>query len=144
MKIADILKGKGSHVMTVRPNETVENAAKRLSLESIGALIVSHDAQALDGVISERDIARGVSTYGASVAHKPVSDLMTTGVLTCTPEDNIADVARLMTKRRLRHLPVMDGARLVGIVSVGDILKHRLDEVEFEAHVMQDLAIGRR
>ena len=95
-------------------------------------------------MITERDITRGFADHGADLTNKHVKDLMESGVLTCRPEDGIADVARLMTHRRLRHLPVTDGSRLAGIVSVGDILKYRLDEVELEARVMQDVAIAHR
>jgi CBS domain-containing protein len=144
MKVASILKAKGAHVVTVRPNETIQHAAAKLRLEGVGALIVSHDGVTLDGMITERDITRGFADHGADLTSKHVKDLMEAGVLTCRPEDGIADVARLMTNRRLRHLPVTDGSRLAGIVSVGDILKYRLDEVELEARVMQDVAIAHR
>ncbi len=144
MQVSSILKAKGAHVVTVRPNETIQHAAAKLRLEGVGALIVSHDGVALDGIITERDITNGFADHGADLASKHVKDLMESGVLTCRPENGIADVARLMTHRRLRHLPVTDGSRLVGILSVGDILKYRLDEVELEARVMQDVAIAHR
>jgi CBS domain-containing protein len=144
MKVASILKAKGAHVVTVRPNETIQHAAAKLRLEGVGALIVSHDGVTLDGIITERDITKGFADHGADLASKHVRDLMEAGVLTCKPEDGIADVARLMTNRRLRHLPVRDGSSLAGIVSVGDILKYRLDEVELEARVMQDAVIAQR
>jgi CBS domain-containing protein len=144
MKVASILKAKGAHVVTVRPNETIQHAAAKLRLEGVGALIVSHDGVTLDGIITEGDITKGFADHGADLASKHVRDLMEAGVLTCKPEDGIADVARLMTNRRLRHLPVRDGSSLAGIVSVGDILKYRLDEVELEARVMQDAVIAQR
>lgn len=144
MNVSSILKAKGSDIMTVRPTETIQNAAMRLRLKSVGALIVSNDGVTLDGLITERAISDGVAVHGSGIGSMHVSDLMVTGVLTCTPNDSIADAATLMTERRLRHLPVMDGGRLVGIVSVGDILKYRLDEVLLEAHVLQDVAIAHR
>ena len=144
MKVASLLKAKGAHVVTVRPNETIQHAAAKLRLEGVGALIVSHDGVTLDGTITERDITKGFADHGADLASKHVRDLMEAGVLTCKPDDGIADVARLMTNRRLRHLPVRDGSSLAGIVSVGDILKYRLDEVELEARVMQDAVIAQR
>ena len=144
MQVASILKAKGAHVVTVRPDETIQHAAAKLRLEGVGALIVSRDGIMLDGIITERDITKGFADHGADLASKHVRDLMELGVLTCKPEDGIADVARLMTNRRLRHLPVADGSRLAGMVSVGDILKYRLDEVELEARVMQDVAIANR
>ncbi len=144
MKVASILKMKGAHVVTVRPNETIQHAAAKLRLEGVGALIVSHDGVTINGMITERDITKGFADHGADLASKHVRDLMEAGVLTCKPDDGIADVARLMTDRRLRHLPVRDGSRLAGILSVGDILKYRLDELELEARVMQDVAIAHR
>ncbi|HVZ06034.1 CBS domain-containing protein [Hyphomicrobium sp.] len=144
MNVSSILKTKGSDIMTVRPTETVQNAAMRLRLKGVGALIVSNDGVTLNGIITERAISDGVAVHGGAVGGMHVSDLMITGVFTCAPSDSIADAARLMTNKRLRHLPVMDGGRLVGIVSVGDILKYRLDEVLLEAHVLQDVAIAHR
>ena len=144
MKVATILKAKGAHVVTLQPTETIQHAAAKLRLEGVGALIVSHDGVTLDGMITERDITNGFAVHGTDLASKHVWDLMESGVLTCKLEDGIADVARLMTNRRLRHLPVTDGSRLLGIVSVGDILKYRLDEVELEVRVMQDVAIANR
>jgi CBS domain-containing protein len=144
MNVASILKAKGGRVMTVRPTETVQHAAAKLRLEGVGALIVSQNGETLDGMITERDITKGFAVDGADLTAKHVWDLMETGVVTCRPQDDIAAIARLMTNRRLRHVPVTDGSRLVGIVSVGDILKFRLDEVELEARVMQDVAIASR
>lgn len=144
MNIASILQTKGSDILTVRPSDTVQNAAMKLRLKGVGALVVSNDGFVLDGLITERAISDGVAVHGAAISGLHVSDLMITGVSTCRPSDSIADVARLMTLRRLRHLPVMDGHSLVGIVSVGDILKYRLDEVLLEAQVLQDVAIAHR
>jgi|SwirhisoilCB3_FD_contig_51_3462314_length_643_multi_2_in_0_out_0_1 CBS domain-containing protein len=144
MNVSHILKTKGSDIMTVRPSETVQNAAMRLRLKGVGALIVSHDGLTLDGIITERAISDGVAVHGSNIGDLHVADIMITGVFTCSPEDSIANVARLMTHRRLRHLPVMEGGRLVGILSVGDILKYRLDEVTLEAQVLQDVAIAHR
>jgi CBS domain-containing protein len=144
MNIASILQTKGSDILTVRPSDTVQNAAMKLRLKGVGALVVSNDGLVLDGLITERAISDGVAVHGAAISGLHVSDLMITGVSTCRPSDSIADVARLMTRRRLRHLPVMDGHSLVGIVSVGDILKYRLDEVLLEAQVLQDVAIAHR
>lgn len=143
MKVGSILKAKGGRVMTVLPGETVQHAAAKLRLEGVGALIVSRDGMMLDGMITERDVAKAFAVFGADLASKHVQDIMESGVVTCSPEDGIADIAALMTNRRLRHVPVTDGSRLVGVVSVGDILKHRLDEVELEARVMHDFSIAK-
>jgi CBS domain-containing protein len=144
MKVADILKTKGSAVKTVRPDETAKAFAAHLKDERIGAMIVSHDGSALDGIISERDLAYGLATYGDKLLSMSVSELMTKAVIVCTPEDSIAEVMNVMTQRRIRHLPVKDGEQLIGIISIGDVLKNRLGEMQLEANVLRDVAIARR
>lgn len=143
MKVADILSEKGDRVVTVRPGETIANLAQRLRLEGVGAMIVSEDGAHIDGIISERDIAHGLAEHGAAILDMQVVNLMTRSVVTCAPGDTIADISRTMTRRRVRHLPVETGGRLAGIVSVGDVVKHRLDEMELEANVLRDYAIAR-
>lgn len=143
MKVVDILNVKGTRVMTVSPSETIANLANRLRLEKVGAMIVSDDGKTIDGIISERDIAIGLAEHGTELPRLRVSNLMTRGVFTCKPEDTIAHVARIMTQRRVRHLPVKQGDQLAGIISVGDVVKHRLDEMEMEANVLRDYAIAR-
>ena len=143
MKVVDILNVKGTRVMTVSPSETIANLANRLRLEKVGAMIVSDDGKTIDGIISERDIAIGLAEHGTELPRLRVSNLMTRGVFTCKPEDTIAHVARVMTQRRVRHLPVKQGDQLAGIISVGDVVKHRLDEMEMEANVLRDYAIAR-
>lgn len=144
MKVADILKTKGAAVKTVKPNETAKTFAEQLKDERIGAMIVSLDGSMIDGIISERDLAYGLAAHGDKLARMRVSELMTKGVIVCTPEDSIAEVMTVMTQRRIRHLPVKDGDHLVGIISIGDVLKHRLGEVQLEANVLRDVAIARR
>lgn len=146
MKVADVLKAKvkGAAVMTVRPADTIRACAQRLSDEAIGAMIVSNDGRSLDGIISERDVAYGLAKHGSQLHALTVSELMTRSVVTCAPEDGIAEVAKVMTLRRIRHLPVKEHDRLVGIISIGDILKHRLNEMQLEANVLRDIAIAGR
>jgi CBS domain-containing protein len=144
MSVADILKGKGTAVMTVRPNETIGGLAQRLRLAGVGAMIVSRDGQSLDGIITERDITYALAGHLDGLPEMHVSDLMTGTVVTCSPQDSIANVARIMTARRIRHLPVKEAGRLVGIISIGDVLKHRLTEIELEASVLRDLAMAVR
>ena len=144
MKVADILKTKGSAVKTVRPDETAKVFAEHLRNERIGAMIVTRDGSTLEGIISERDLAYGLAAYGDRLPSMRVSELMTRLVILCTPEDTIAEVMTVMTQRRIRHLPVKDGGRLVGIISIGDVLKHRLGEMQLEANVLRDVAIARR
>jgi CBS domain-containing protein len=143
MYVVDILNLKGSKVVTIRPDLRVQHLAQRLRLERVGALIVSESGTAVDGIISERDIVLALAELGADVLDRTAGDLMTKGVVTCSPRDTIAQVAKVMTSRRIRHMPVVEGERLVGIISVGDILKHRSDELEMEANVMRDYAVSR-
>jgi CBS domain-containing protein len=107
-------------------------------------MVVSSDGRSVDGMVSERDVAYALAAHGSGLTTLPVSRLMTKAVLVCSPEDSILHVMKLMTQRRIRHLPVKKGDQLVGIISIGDVLKHRLDELELEANVMRDYAVAAR
>lgn len=144
MTVADILDVKGNVVSTVRADATIYHVANELKSRCIGAAIVSTDGVTIEGIISERDIAYGIATYSVSLATMTVDQLMISGVVACSPNDTIYDVMCVMTQRRIRHLPVQRGDRLVGIISIGDVLKHRLREVQMEADVLRDYAIARR
>jgi CBS domain-containing protein len=144
MKVADILRSKGPAVKTVRADETVLELAEHLRSERIGAMIVSNDGSSIDGIISERDIAYGLAAHGSKLPRIAVEKLMTKVVVVCSPEDSITEVMTVMTQRRIRHLPVKEGDELVGIISIGDVLKHRLGEMQLEANVLRDYAISRR
>ncbi len=144
MKVADILKAKGAEVMTVKPDESVAALAQRLRLAGVGAMLVSQDGDSLDGIVSERDIAYALPARGADLHEVRVSELMTRTVITCSPQDSCGEVAKIMTSRRIRHLPVKEGARIIGVISIGDVLKARLSEIELEASVLRDLAIAGR
>ena len=144
MSVADILKTKGAAVKTIRPEVTIQSFSEHLKDERIGAMIVSLDGNSIEGIISERDLAYGLAAHGEGLARMRVSDLMTKTVIVCSPGDSIAEVMSIMTQRRVRHLPVREGNRLMGIVSIGDVLKHRLREVQMEADVLRDVAIARR
>ena len=143
MHVSDILKTKKDAVVTVRPDLSIEHLAQRLKMEGIGAVIVSESGASVDGIISERDVARGFADYGVALMNKIVADLMTRAVVTCSPEDTISHVSKVMTQRRIRHLPVTEAQKLVGIVSIGDVVRHRLDELELEANVLRDYAVSR-
>ena len=143
MKVADILRIKGSAVKTVPPHETALLASGQLRTEQIGALVVSSDGNSILGIVSERDLAHGLATYGDRLPTIPISKLMTKMVFVCSPEDRVTDVMKLMTQRRVRHVPVKDGNQLVGIISIGDVLKHRLLELQEEADVLRDYAMAR-
>ena len=140
MKVAEILKQKGQNVISVRPTESIETLSHRLRLARIGAMVVVGEDGALDGIISERDVIHGIAEHGAGCLELTVADLMTRRVITCTPEDSVTRIARQMTENRIRHLPVVVGTKLVGVVSVGDVVKNRLEEMSLEASVLRDLA----
>ena len=142
MYVHSILKAKGSDVATIAPDATIETAARRLAERGIGALVVSRDGSRPDGIISERDIARGIAAYGPKIGSMPVSELMSVDVVTCRPDDDIAEIMSVMTARRMRHLPVMDNGRMCGIVSIGDAVKSRLEEIEHEAAAMREYIVN--
>lgn len=126
MTVANILKIKGKVYKTVKPDETIQEFAQHLKDDRIGAMIVTDDGVALQGIISERDIAYGLAKKGEKLAGMKVSDIMTRVVLVCSPQDSIDEVMDLMTQRRIRHLPVKDGDELVGMISMGDVVKAHL------------------
>jgi CBS domain-containing protein len=138
MTVAAILRSKGSKVATTRPEVTVAAAVKRLRMENIGALVVSEDGEHILGIISERDIILALAHSGADLLGRPVSEVMTRDVRTCRPEDSVRDLMAVMTRYRIRHLPVVEQGRLCGIISIGDVVKKRLEEVELERDVMRD------
>ena len=144
MKVREIVDAKGRGVVTIRPDASVSTAVHRLALERIGALVVSEDGHRVAGIISERDIVRAVAEGGTELltSGRRVAEVMTRNVITCTSEDAVKHVMAEMTRRRVRHLPVIDGGKLAGIVSIGDIVKSRLEEVELEADVLRDAYIA--
>ncbi|MGH8903836.1 MAG: CBS domain-containing protein [Egibacteraceae bacterium] len=144
MKVAGILEAKGHAVETTRPEATVGIAIRRLTTMGIGALVVSADGERVDGMISERDIVRGLNTHGQALLGMRVTDVMSHWVPVCSPNDSIKHVMAQMTQTRNRHLPVVDGGKLCGLVSIGDIVKHRLEEMELETNVLRDHYIARR
>jgi len=142
MTVAAILRAKGTHVETVRPDATLRVVAWTLKVNDVGALVVTRQDDRILGIISERDVVRALTDHGPDVVRVPVSEVMTTAVKTCSPSDSITAVMARMTRDRIRHLPVMDGGRLAGIVSIGDVVKYRLDELELEANVLRDTLIA--
>jgi CBS domain-containing protein len=140
MKVADILKTKGSAVKTVRADETALDLAEMLRTERIGAAIVTQDGRRIDGIVSERDVAYALAAHASRLPTVLVETLMTKVVVVCSPDDSINQVMNVMTRERIRHLPVKSGEQLVGIISIGDVLKHRLSEVQLEADVLRDFA----
>ena len=138
MSVALILKAKGTHVETTRPDTTLYTVVWSLQVKGIGAQVVSEDGITVLGLISERDIVRGLTQHGTKLLALPVSELMTSPAVTCTPGESIRAVMARMTRYRVRHLPVVDGGKLCGIVSIGDLVKHRLDELELETNVLRE------
>jgi len=138
MNVAEILKGKGDRVLSVRPADSIEAVIALLAKERIGALLVREADGRVAGVVSERDIVSGVARAGAALLKQNVTELMTRNVVYCTPRDSIQAVMERMTERRFRHLPVLDGDRLVGIISIGDVVKARISEAELESRSLKE------
>ena len=142
MLIRQILAGKGREVVSTRPDATIAEVARLLKAKRIGAVVVTDADGALCGIISERDLARGLADHGAELLGMRVRDLMTADVSTCAPDDGIDKLMQQMTEGRFRHLPVIEDGRMIGIISIGDVVKHRLQELENEAHLLHDYIAG--
>ncbi|WP_037066247.1 CBS domain-containing protein [Pseudonocardia acaciae] len=141
-RISDVLRNKGSEVVTVSPDTQVSELLALLVGRNIGAAVVT-SGDAVVGIVSERDVVHCVYGRGGQLLATPVSDIMTTDVVTCLPEDEVDNLMRTMTERRIRHLPVVVDGALVGIVSIGDMVKARIGELEEErAHLHSYLAAG--
>lgn len=138
MHVAAILKEKGRAVETVTDAVTLAEVARRLANHRIGAVVVRGARGELAGIVSERDIVHAIADRGAAVLEWPVAKIMTRDVVTAREADTIDDIMIRMTESRFRHLPVVEGSELVGIVSIGDVVKHRVAEVELEASAMRD------
>jgi len=142
MNVETILRNKGDRVATILPEATIAEAVERLNRERIGALVVSADGNSVDGMLSERDIVTALNDYGEALLSRPVDEVMTRNVITCDPADTVQELMAEMTNRRFRHLPVLKNGRLCGIVSIGDLVKNRLDEIEFEANSLRSFIAG--
>jgi len=138
MKVAAILKAKGTYVETTPPETSLYSIIWNLKLKRIGAFVVSQDGSTVLGIVSERDIVYGLAEHGPKLLALPVSEVMTSQVVTCTPEDNVTAIMARMTRYRVRHLPVVEDGKLAGIVSIGDVIKYRLDELEMEANILRE------
>ena len=141
MKVEAVLTAKGRQVASINPSATLATVAQRLRLEGIGSLVVLDEGK-LAGMISERDVVHAFAAHRAEAAELKVADVMARDLVTCRPDDSLTRVLGLMTRHRVRHLPVLDGGRLVGLISIGDAVKHRLDELELEAAVLRDAYIA--
>lgn len=143
MSVTEILKAKGRRVETTHPEITVAEAARLMTDKHIGALLVCDIKGKVVGIFSERDIVHGIAEHGPAALELPVGELMTHNVISCTPEDDVRHVMAVMTNWRVRHLPVMVGEDVRGILSIGDVVKHRLDETQLEVNVLRDYARSR-
>jgi len=132
MRISQVIRRKGDLVVTVRPDATVERLLELLEEHRIGAVVVSEDGSTVSGIVSERDVVRHLHSDGAAILEETVATIMTSEVETCTPDDRIDAMARTMTERRIRHIPVLVDGKLAAIVSIGDIVKFRIDELQTE------------
>lgn len=141
MLVADILKSKGNAVVTAPPSLPVSEAARLLADKRIGSILIL-DRATVAGILSERDIVRALATEGPSCLDGPVSGLMTRKVVTATPSQTISDVMEMMTTGRFRHVPVVEDGRVVGMVSIGDVVKWRLEEAQEEVRQMAAYVAG--
>lgn len=141
MNVSAILKGKGPNVQTARPDARLQDIARTLAQRRIGAIVVIGERGRIDGIISERDIIRVIAERGPDCLGEPVSLTMTRTVETCEVGDTLDELMAKMTSGRFRHLPVLDHGRLVGIVSIGDVVKHHIAEVEFEATALKSYIV---
>ncbi len=137
MYVSALLEAKGTDVVTAAPNTTVDQAVALLAKKKIGVLVISVDGKSVEGILSERDIVRALADEGSRVGALEASALMSRDVITCAPNDTIESLMGLMTERRIRHLPVLHDGALAGIVSIGDVVKHRLAEIESEAEALR-------
>ena len=142
MNVEAILRNKGRNVVTVGPEVKIVAAVALLRRHGIGALVVSKDGVAVEGILSERDIVQALADHGDRTLALDVVQLMSRRVITCKLNDTVADLMALMTERRIRHLPVIEGGKLAGMISIGDVVKNRLDEVESEASSMREFITG--
>ncbi|MBM6596003.1 CBS domain-containing protein [Microvirga pudoricolor] len=138
MSVNNILQTKGTKVATIASTHTMGEAIKLLAEWKIGALLVTDGVKPVAGIISERDIVRAIAHKGHAILGSSVADHMTRDVVTCTSKSDITDIMELMTRGRFRHLPVVENDRLVGVISIGDVVKHRLAEIEAETQAIKD------
>ena len=138
MRVNGVLEGKGSDVATIGPHETLLSAAAELGKRRIGALVVVVPDGSVVGIVSERDIVAAIAKGGAAMLDQIVSEVMSSDVITCTPSDTMEQLMSAMTEQRIRHLPVVSDGALVGIVSIGDVVKRRVAEIQDEAKALGD------
>ena len=132
MQVRDLLRHKGGGVATVAADVSVADLLSRLAENNVGAMVVTSESGSVRGIVSERDVVRALHRKGSGLLTEPISSIMTSAVTTTTPDDSVESLARIMTESRIRHLPVLEAGRLAGIVSIGDVVKNRIDQLESE------------
>lgn len=137
MKLAELIKGRHKDIIKIGANGTIAEAANTIASNRIGALLVEGPGGEIAGILSERDIVRGMSQHGADLHDVKVSELMTADLIRCSPDDSVNEAMAMMTDRRIRHLPVFDDDALVGFISIGDLVKCRMMEVQSEAEALR-------
>ena len=138
MKVTEILRRKGADVITIWPGASLQSAVERMASRNVGALVVVDDNGKIVGMVSERDVVLALAASAERAPVQSVTDVMSRRLLTCGPDDSLADLMAVMTEHRVRHLPVVDHGQLLGLVSIGDLVKARLGELEIESHVLRD------
>jgi CBS domain-containing protein len=138
MKVTEILRSKGADVITIWPGASLRSALDLMAKRNVGALVVVNDDGKIVGMVSERDIVLALAASSERALADSIADVMSKRLITCGPDDRLADLMATMTEHRVRHLPVVDQGRLVGLISIGDLVKARLGELEFESNVLRD------
>lgn len=144
MHVQAILGNKGSKVVSMQPQATIADACRLLAEHRIGAVLVLDDENRVAGVFSERDSVRAIAQHGSRALDFSLSDVMTRDVLTCSPADSVDDIMGIMTARRVRHLPVIEDGKLIGIVSIGDVVKYRLEQAALEVDSLRQYVLAGR
>ncbi len=143
MFVKDIIKVKGTRVITARPDDTITQAATIMKQKEVGAIIITDDKNKLIGILSERDMARAIPDHGDDLPKLQIKELMTSDVVTCHLDDTIDEIMKLMTSGRFRHIPVVEQEKIVGTISIGDVVKSRLAHLEHQTNHMRDFIGGR-
>lgn len=138
MKVTEILRNKGADVITIWPGASLRSAVERMTKRNVGALVVVNDDGKVVGMLAERDVVHALADSAERALNESVADVMSHRPITCGPRDRLADLMAVMTEHRVRHLPVVEDGHLLGLVSIGDLVKARLGELEFESNVLRD------
>ncbi len=143
MLIAELLRKKGAEVATVTTRALVTEVIAGFAAHNVGALVVSDDGEHVDGIVSERDVVRAIDRLGAGILAEPVRAIMSASVYTCEPDETVDTLAAMMTEHRVRHVPVLSNGELAGIVSIGDVVKSRIDELEQDRKALEHYITAR-